>query len=232
MSDRFAEAPRPSYRLIPSQFPPIGLFDTVARAADLEAVMELVGWTNDRLVADRIRRLPENEWVYGSANASIVMAAFLHVAPSGMRFNGPDLGAWYAADNLKTAAAEVGHHLRREAVARGVATMARTYRSYAATLIGDYLDIRGEQALRPDIYDGTSYAASQLLGEAVRLSGGAGILYDSVRLRGGVNVAAHRPRNIRDVVQADHFEITVFAADRRIHVRKLSTRRRPPKAGA
>lgn len=231
MSDRFAQAPRPSYRLIPSQFPPIGLFDTVARAADLEAVMELVGWTNDRLVADRIRRLPENEWVYGTPNASIVMAAFLHVAPGGMRFNGPDLGAWYAADNLKTAAAEVGHHLRREAVARGVATMARTYRSYAATLIGDYLDIRGEQALWPDIYDGTSYAASQVLGEEVRSSGGAGILYDSVRLRGGVNVAAHRPRNIRDVVQADHFEITVFAADRRIGVRKLSTRRRP-KGGA
>ncbi|MBX5136846.1 RES family NAD+ phosphorylase [Rhizobium lentis] len=231
MSDRFAEAPRPSYRLIPSQFPPIGLFDTVARAADLEAVMELVGWTNDRLVADRIRRLPENEWVYGTPNSSIVMAAFLHVAPGGMRFNGPDLGAWYAADNLKTAAAEVGHHLRREAVARGVATMARTYRSYTATLIGDYLDIRGEQTLRPDIYDGTSYAASQVLGEEVRSSGGAGILYDSVRLRGGVNVAAHRPRNIRDVVQADHFEITVFAADRRIDVRKLSTRRRP-KGGA
>ncbi|ARO33169.1 RES domain-containing protein (plasmid) [Rhizobium sp. NXC14] len=231
MSDRFAEAPRPSYRLIPSQFPPIGLFDTVARAADLEAVMELVGWTNDRLVADRIRRLPENEWVYGTPNASIVMAAFLHVAAGGMRFNGPDLGAWYAADNLKTAAAEVGHHLRREAVARGVATMARTYRSYTATLIGYYLDIRGEQTLRPDIYDGTSYAASQVLGEEVRSSGGAGILYDSVRLRGGVNVAAHRPRNIRDVVQADHFEITVFAGDRRIDVRKLSTRRRP-KGGA
>ncbi|MBY3612609.1 RES family NAD+ phosphorylase [Rhizobium bangladeshense] len=226
MSERFAEAPHPSYRLIPSQFPPIGLFDTVARAADLEAVKELVGWTNDRLVADRIRRLPENEWVYGSPNASIVMAAFLHVAPGGMRFNGPDLGAWYAAGNLKTAAAEVGHHLRREAVARGVATMARSYRSYAATLIGNYLDIRGEQALRPDVYDGASYAASQVLGEQVRASGGAGILYDSVRLRGGVNVAAHRPRNIRDVVQADHFEITVFAADRRIDVRKLSTRRR------
>jgi len=222
VSDRFAEAPRPSYRLIPSQFPPIGLFETVARAADLEAVMELVGWTNDRLVADRIQRLPEDEWVYGVPNASIVMAAFLHVAPGGMRFNGADLGAWYAADHLKTAAAEVGHHLRRETVARGVATMVRTYRSYSAILIGDYLDIRGEQALRRDVYDGTSYAASQVLGEEVRSSGGAGILYDSVRLRGGVNIAAHRPRNIRDVAQADHFEITVFATDRRIDVRKLA----------
>ncbi|MBY3066877.1 RES family NAD+ phosphorylase [Rhizobium laguerreae] len=222
MRDRFAEAPRPSYRLIPSQFPPIGLFETVTRAADLQAVMELVGWTNDRLVADRIQRLPEDQWVYGVANASIVMAAFLHVAPGGMRFNGPDLGAWYAADDLKTAAAEVGHHLRREAIARGVATMARTYRSYAATLFGNYLDIRGEQTLRPDVYDGTSYAASQVLGEEVRSTGGAGILYDSVRLRGGMAINAHRPRNIQGVVQADHFEITVSATDRRIDVRKLA----------
>ncbi|MGO8504267.1 RES family NAD+ phosphorylase [Rhizobium leguminosarum] len=222
MSDRFAEAPRPSYRLIPSQFPPIGLFETVTRAADLEAVMELVGWTNDRLVADRIQRLPEDQWVYGVANASIVMAAFLHVAPGGMRFNGPDLGAWYAADDLRSAAAEVGHHLRREAVARGVAMMARTYRSYSAALTGDYLDIRGEQTLRPDVYDGTSYAASQILGEEVRSSGGAGILYDSVRLKGGVAIVAHRPRNIQGVVQADHFEITVSATDRRIDVRKLA----------
>ena len=190
--------------------------------ADLEAVMELVGWTNDRLVADRIQRLPEDQWVYGVANASIVMAAFLHVAPGGMRFNGPDLGAWYAANDLRTAAAEVGHHLRREALARGVATMARTYRSYSANLIGDYLDIRGEERLRPHVYDGTSYAASQVLGEEVRSSGGAGILYDSVRLKGGVAIVAHRPRNIRDVVQADHFEITVSATDRRIDVRKLA----------
>jgi hypothetical protein len=220
--DRFAEAPRPSHRLIPSQFPPIGLFETVTRVSDLEAVMELVGWTNDRLVADRIQRLPQAEWVYGTPNASIVMAAFLHVAPGGMRFNGSDLGAWYAADDLRTAAAEVGHHLRREAVARGVAMMARSYRSYAATLIGDYLDIRGEELLRPDVYDGASYAASQVLGEEVRSSGGAGILYDSVRLRGGVVIVAHRPRNIRDVVQADHFEITVSATDRRIDIRKLA----------
>jgi hypothetical protein len=190
--------------------------------ADLEAVMELVGWTNDRLVADRIQRLPEDQWVYGVANASIVMAAFLHVAPGGMRFNGPDLGAWYAADDLRTAAAEVGHHLRREALARGVATMARTYRSYSANLIGDYLDIRGEERLRPHVYDGTSYAASQVLGEEVRSSGGAGILYDSVRLKGGVAIVAHRPRNIQGVVQADHFEITVSATDRRIDVRKLA----------
>src|SRR5690606_13980174 len=115
MSKMLEPAPQPTFRLIPSRFPPIGLFDTVTTAADMDAVMELVGWTNDRLVADRVARLPASERVYGRANSSIVMAAFLHAQPGGARFNSSELGAWYASANLATAAAEVGHHLRREA---------------------------------------------------------------------------------------------------------------------
>jgi hypothetical protein len=174
-------------------------------------------------VADRINRLPQSEWVYGVPNASIVMAAFLHVAPGGMRFNGPELGAWYAADDIRTAAAEVGHHLRREAVARSVATMTRTYRAYSATLSGDYLDIRGQQMTRSDVYASDRYDASQKLGEEVRASGGAGLLYDSLRRLNGSNVITHRARNITDIIQTNHFEILVLATSRTIEVRKLST---------
>ena len=207
---------------MPSQFPPSGLFDTVATAADLSAIMELVGWTNDRLVAERLNRLPTAEWVFGRPNSSIVMAAFLHVAPGGMRFNGPDLGAWYAAESLRTAAAEVGHHLRRETVARGIGTMSRTYRAYAASLHGDHLDIRDLQAEHSNIYTPDTYDASQAFGESVRASGGDGILYDSLRQRGGTNVVAYRPQNIMEIVQTDHFEIKVSAAIRTIHVKKLA----------
>lgn len=219
-----APAPRPAYRLVPVRFPPVGLFDTVATAADLRPVMELAGWTNDRLVAERIDRLPRDEWVYGRANSSIVMAAFLHVAPAGMRFNSAELGAWYAAAAPVTSAFEVGHHLRREAVASGVAEIRRPYRCYSARLEGDYLDICGQQAVRPDVYASDSHVASQAFGEAVRASGGAGILYDSIRHAGGVNVVAHRPRNVLDVVQADHFEITARAASRKIDMKRLAAK--------
>ena len=199
----------------------MGLFDTVATAADLEAVMELAGWTIDRLVAERIDRLPRDEWVYGVPNASVVLAAFLHAAPGGMRFNGPELGAWYAAGDIRTAAAEVGHHLRREAAARGVPGMTRIYRAYTATLQGEYLDIRGHQSTRPELYMSDSYTEAQKFGEAVRALGGAGILYDSLRRRSGLNVVAHRPRNIADIAQTDHFEITVSSTGRNIDIRKL-----------
>jgi hypothetical protein len=195
----------------------------VTTAADLSAVMELVGWTNDRLIAERIDRLPESEWVYGAPNSSIIMAAFLHVAPGGMRFNGPDLGAWYSAGDVQTAAAEVGHHLRREAFARNVQKMSRIYRVYTASLLGDdYLDIRGQQTTRPDVYASDRYDASQQLGEEVRSSGCAGIIYDSLRRQSGTNVVSHRPRNIANVMQAEHFEVTTLATSRIIDVRKLS----------
>ncbi|HLJ63551.1 MAG TPA: RES family NAD+ phosphorylase [Stellaceae bacterium] len=222
MTDSFAPAWQPAYRLIPSRFPPIGLFDSVATAADLACVMELVGWTNDRLSAARIARLPREEWVYGSPNASIVMAAFLHGSPMGMRFNGPELGAWYASSDLRTAAAEVAHHLRREIVARGKEKMQRTYRAYTATLLGDYLDIRGRRHQHAAIYASHHYEASQHFGETIRASGGAGILYDSLRRRGGENVVAHRPRNITTLLQTDHYEIAASAASRQIEVSLLS----------
>lgn len=184
--------------------------------------MELAGWTNDRLVADRIARLPATERVYGRANASIVMAAFLHAQPNGARFNSGELGAWYASATLATAAAEVGHHLRREAVSRSLSTISRTYRAYSARLEGEFMQICGRQDEMPEIYASDDYAASQIFGESVRQSEADGILYDSVRLAGGVNVVAFRPSKILDILQNDHFEITVWSDRRTIDLRKVN----------
>jgi hypothetical protein len=222
VSEALSQAPQPAFRLIPSRFPPIGLFDTVATAADLAQVMELAGWTNDRLVAERLARLPRDEWVFGRANASVVMAAFLHASPSGMRFSGPDLGAWYASARLATAIVEVAHHLRREAFASGVATLVRDYRTYDSRPAGLYLDITGGQAGLPDLYASASYAAGQAFGEAQRAAGRDGILFNSLRHEGGLNVVCYRPTKVEAVVQADHYRLTVHAADRSIVAEKLA----------
>lgn len=212
-------APQPTHRLIPSRFPPIGLFDTVSTAADLEAVMELAGWTNDRLVKERVARLPQSEWVYGRSNASIVMAAFLHAAPGGGRFNGPELGAWYASAAVPTAIAEVGHHLRREALARGYEGMSRVFRSYSSRLDGGYVDIRNAE---PSLHAPDDYAPGQAFGEKLRAEGEDGLLYSSVRHRGGQNACAFRPSKVLDVVQAYHFRVDVTVADKRIEATRLS----------
>ena len=156
--------------------------------------------------------------MFGRANASIVMAAFLHAAPGGGRFNGPDLGAWYASADQTTAVAEVGHHLRREAVARQQPSLRRTFRAYTSRLNGRYLDIRG--STRPDLYAYDSYTAGQEFGEAERARGG--FVYDSVRRQGGINVVAYRPSKVTDVMQAEHFDVAVSAVARRIEVTRLN----------
>ncbi len=224
MSFASTSAPDPTWRLVASRFPPIGAFDTVATAADLAAVMALEGWTNDRLVAERLARLPRTEWVFGVANASIAMAAFLHAAPSGSRFNGPDLGAWYCGAARNTAIAEIAHHLRREAVARGQVEGRRVFRCYTARLLGhDYVDLRGQRESRPDLYRPTDYGASQEFGESTRASNLSGIVYESLRHVGGTNAVAYRPSQITTITQGDHLDVVVPVTGK-IIVRNLSAR--------
>ena len=198
----------PTYRLVPSRYPPISAFESVASAEDLEAVMELEGWTNDRLVPERLARLNKSEWVYGVSNASVIMASFLHGGPNGLRFTSTDLNGWYASLARRTAIAEVAHHLRREAVNMRVPSLTLHYRTYAAKLAGTYEDIRDMASTRPELYKADDYTASQAFGEALRASGSDGIVYDSVRHVGGTNVVALRPKNVREVVMGTHYEIT------------------------
>jgi len=198
----------PTYRLVPSRYPPISAFESVASVDDLEAVMELEGWTNDRLVLERVGRLKKSEWVYGVPNASVIMASFLHGGPTGLRFTSADLNGWYASLARRTAIAEVAHHLRREAFNMRVPTLTLQYRTYTAKLAGAYQDIRGMAATRSELYKTDDYSASQAFGEALRASGGDGILYDSVRHVGGTNVIALRPKNVCDVAMGPHYEIT------------------------
>ena len=207
-----------TWRMIPSRFPPIQAFEAVASADDLEAVMELEGWTNDRLVAERLKRLPKSEWCFGRANASVVMAAFLHAAPRGTRFAGADLGAWYASFHVRTAASEVVHHMRRERAASGLPELQTVYRAYAADLAGPFIDIRGAA---PELHRLDDYTAGQGFGETVRAGPQAGIVYDSVRDPGGGNVVSYRPSRIVNVCQGDHFRIRVPAVGR-IIVERLS----------
>lgn len=215
----------PTFRLIPSRFPPVGAFDNVSSPGDLAAVMELAEWTNDRLVHARLNRLPRRQWVFGRANASIVMAAFLHGPPDGNRFSSPDLNAWYASLSQKTAIAEVAHHLRRQMINEGRQSAKMTFRSYGARLDGeDTIDIRGRQSDRADLYDRRSFDQSQIFGEEQRAAGRDGIVYDSLRHSGGINVVCFFPTKVLDVEQQDHFEVQVFAdANRKPLSIRLST---------
>lgn len=211
-------APLRTHRVVPSRFPPVSAFEDVASAEDLAAVMELEGWTNDRLVAHRLRRLPPSEWVFGRPCASVVMAAFLHGSPAGTRFAGGDLGAWYAAAEPETALAEVLTALRREVTLSALTEKTEDYRAYIARLEGAYVDVRGAA---PALHDPKSHAAGQRFGEAVRAGGGAGISYDSVRDPDGWNFVCYRPTLVQEVRQSSHWRARVGPTGK-VYVEALS----------
>lgn len=198
------------HRLVPSQFPPIGVFDTVANAEDAIAAMRLESLTNDRLQMplSRTGLLRNDEWLVGQPGAQPVMAAFLHAAPEGGRFTGPKLGAWYSARSLKTAIAETVYHQSRRVLASEGLQMQTTIsmREWTHNFDVRFADLRGKQAEFPELYHPDSYARSQVFGEKIRATAIAGIVYDSVRHEGGTCMVMYRPRMVAPVKQGVHLE--------------------------
>ena len=208
---------RPSYRLVPSRFPPIQLFDRVADPADLEAVIAIESLTNDR-IRDEVGeiRLVAPEDRLSGPGTSPIMAAFTHVNPEGGRFTDGTFGAWYAAHDLHTAACESAYHraifLARTREAPGEIDM----RSYQANLRADLVDLRGMGKKRADLYDPLSYARSQPFARAQRDRGAHGIVWDSVRNPGGECVAVFRPRLLKPAIQGPHLAF-VWDGERIVH---------------
>ena len=195
-------------RLIPSRFPTIGVFDRVAAPADLEALVELEAWTNDRVSAEMgiLNLLPRDEWLVGRAMASVVMAAFCHPRPGGGRFSGSDRGAWYAARTLETAIAESTYHRARELAEVGAFETRMQMRLYHADFRAEFHDLRPRRQAFAPLYDPDSYAVSQPFGRDLLERGSNGIVYRSVRHEGGECLACFRPKLVLNVRVAAHFE--------------------------
>lgn len=198
------------HRLVPSKFPPIGVFDAVATPEDALAAMRLEGLTNDRLQIS-IRRaalFPKEDWLVGQAGAQAVMAAFLHASADGGRFTGPALGAWYSARSLETAISETKFHSSKRIVASAGLNLHATIamREWTHTFDARFVDLRGARERFVELYDPDSYTKSQPFGERVRANGGAGIVYDSVRHSGGTCLVMYRPRMVAPVKQGVHLE--------------------------
>ena len=212
---------RATYRLIPSRYPSVGIFDAVASAEDLEAVFELEGWTNDRISNEMgvLHAIPRDEWLIGQPMATVVMAAYCHPRPDGGRFNDSGRGAWYTAFALRTAHAEAVYHRTRELEEIGgwfdtFVQMA----AYLADFNSAFHDLRNRRFSR--YLHPRSYAASQRLGRRLLDEGSNGIVYPSVRDRDGTCLACFRPRLVARVRQGGFYEYR-WTGDRQPTVRRL-----------
>jgi len=194
---------RPSHRIVPSIFPPRGLFDAVADPADLDAVFALEALTNDRLREQlgHLRRIPPERRVSGPGTTP-VMSAFTHVHPDGGRFSTAKFGAYYAARELPTGIAETVYHRERFLRASKEPPIDLQMRSYQGNVRADLHDVRGGDW--PRVHDPHSYAISQAFATRLRDKGSEGIVFDSVRKPGGQCVALFYPDLIGPVKQGPH----------------------------
>lgn len=196
-------------RLIPEtrHKPPVlrGLVDSDDEAAVLA---EIEGETSARLIAERegtpaldrrelaFARRARDLRLYGQSH---INAAFAYTRPAGNRFNAGDRGAWYCAWDVLTSAAEVGFHRTRELGFAGRYVDDARYVELLADFIGDFPDLHGlsHPALDPDPAAG--YPAGQALAADLRRAGHRGLVYPSVRHRGGRCFVAFDPGIIQNV---------------------------------
>ena len=195
----------PSWRLVPSRYPPIGLFDRVADASDLEAVFAIESLTNARLRDEvgELQLVPENERQSGSGTTPI-MASFTHLGDGG-RFNDSNFGVYYAAKNIETALVETRYHRERFLQRTNEPPIDIDMRSYASEINSELHDIRGMKTELSAVYDESSYAESQKLARSLRGDGSNGIVYDSVRHADGECVGIFRANIPQPVVQGSHY---------------------------
>lgn len=201
-----------THRLVPSKHLPGGESVLVAISDDdahLQALFELDGVTNDRLLAwhQLLPGIGLEELVAGVPHAAVVNASFCHAHPLGARFSGPDRGAWYAAFALQTAQAEVAFHKTVQLAEIGRFHDTVTYDDYLADFSASFHDLRGARWLR-DCLDPRSYVASQTLAEALLDAGSLGAVYPSVRHDGGTCVACFRPALVMNVRRAKTYRFT------------------------
>ena len=205
---------RPSYRLIPSRYPTVGLYDAIADPADLDVVFAIEALANPRIRDElgEITLVAKDERVTGPG-ATPVMAAFTHLNKDGSRFSAGAYGVYYAAHSLETAIAEVSHH--RAVFLRSTEEPAIDIDLclVTANVEADLHDLAepGEAANAANRFaaalDPDDYAPSQALGRALRAVESWGIRYPSVRHAGGECVGIFRPRALRHAKAAGHYAL-------------------------
>jgi hypothetical protein len=194
-----------THRLIPAKYAerqPSVLRRIADDDRELRDLFELDSATNERLLGETnlLPGITVHELVFGVPHYHIINAAFTHAQPSGSRFNGPERGAWYAGFALETAQAEVAFHFAEELreIPAWMEPETRAYRDYLADFRGEFHDIRDDprfmSCLNPN-----SYRDSQRLARDLLNHGAAGVIYPSVRHRGGTCIGCFRPALVTNV---------------------------------
>jgi RES domain-containing protein len=197
----------PAWRVIPSRFPSIGLFERVASAEDFDALYALEAMTNDRIRDEvgEINLVPPEERLFGPGSTCI-MAAFTHLNPQGSRFSDGTYGVFYCARKQDTAIAETRYHAAVFMEATREPPMRLQMRLYKVKAKGEVADLREASHADLRIVDPDDYGHAQGIARKLRSDGVRGILYPSVRHPTGECLAVFRTALLKNCLHAAYLE--------------------------
>jgi hypothetical protein len=215
------------HRLIPSRFSESGtvLEDVTTDEAMLADAARLDAATNERVQGELhgLSGISNFELVYGILNAHIVRAAFLHPGPFGARFSDATRGAWYAAKRVETSIAEVAYHKAKRLAEIVVPGMpgerpdeeVSSYDDWQADFHSSFHALEPAEkfadCLQPEPVP-QCYLRSQVMARQLLAEKSNGILYPSVRHKGGSCLACFRPALVYQPRRAERYEIRLKAA--------------------
>jgi len=188
---------RRSFRIIPTRYPPIALFERIADPADWDDLLEIESLTNDRIRDEvgEIRLVAPEERVSGPG-ATWVMGTFTHIGRP-TRFSDGSYGVYYAARTLDASIAESAYHAARFFSATAEPAAEMTMRVLVGGIDAVLHDLRRSRLRFRTVFALDDYSAAQALARELHASGSNGIVYPGVRLAGSECVAAFRPRVVR-----------------------------------
>ncbi|RUR18701.1 RES domain-containing protein [Legionella sp. km535] len=194
------------YRIIPSQFPPIHLFEDVANPEEFEAVFAVQMLTNPRIQEEigLVEKIPRDQRLYAVPGCGYVMAAFTHINPNGSRFSNGDYGIYYAAESIATAIAETVYHKEQFLSYTQEPAQELAMRSLIAEFSADLFNLTLLDKSSHPLYSSSNYTHSQFLGSQIKEQQEEGIVYHSVRAE-GTNFALFKPNSIHQCQQGAHF---------------------------
>lgn len=172
---------------------------------------EIEGATSQRLLAENNSggALARDELVHGIPFASFINASFAYYKPGQPnRFN-EDRGAWYSALQVDVCIAEVAWHMSGFLGHASKMQAIVDYGELYASMAGNFMDLRDSldhPALHPD--PAVGYPHGNRLARRARASGLNGVVYPSVRLQGGICVAALIPHAVQSVAQGGVYRLT------------------------
>jgi hypothetical protein len=174
-----------SWRIIPTMYPAIRLFDGILNESEETAAREIIDATSQRAQAAGARSSKKSD--------QYVQAPLRYFSLQPGRFTTRHFGAYYAARTLETAVEETVFHAQQFLKRTSEPAMQLPRRVLVSSIDGSLHDLRKRKKEFRDAYDPDSYRLSQKLAVALRETGSDGVVYDSVRHLGGECAAVYNP---------------------------------------